>query len=403
MTTNVSEFDYSVNDLRMHGFGDHSFSDANLGETSISLTGSGSDTADRSNTNNTDNAWGLNHRQVPLALQQTKDNYGLVFVTRPQLNLTDANIRGVRKFSRLLTDNPKSIQRIVRCLLDPRLQYNVGADIEGGGGTDDYITQKIITCPLVDHRQVFVPFFTNNIVSMSGFPDLRAPTYSAKEGPYKEAYGFVDGPTDDYSEYDITMSLRNILGDPISALAFFWIHYQSKVHEGIDMRAYGDFVVNREIDYMTRIYRFVLDPSKRFIQRMACTGASYPYALNNGSFYDFDNSKPYNEASQSIQIPFKCYGAIYEDDMIIRSFNDAVSYFHQEMGEGNGLINKPNARTMVQIPVENLFIFNHRGYPWINPQTYEIEWYVSREYYDSKMNAYKRFGQSLMLGAGISI
>ncbi len=401
MTTNVSEFDFSLADLRMRGFGDHSFT--NLGETSISLPRVTDNSVDRSNTNNTDNAWGLNHRQVPLALQQTKDNYGLTFITRPQLNLSDANIRGVRKFSRLLTDNTKSVQRMVRCLLDPRLQYNSGQDIEGGGGGDDYITQKTITCPLVDHRQAFIPFFTNNIVSLSGFPDLRAPTYSAKEGPYKEAYGFVDGPTDDYSEYDVTFTLRNIEGDPISAMAYFWIHYQSKVHEGIDMRAYGDFIVNREIDYNTRIYRFVLDPTKRFIQRMCMTGASFPYALNNGAFYDFDNSKPYNEASQSIQIPFKCYGAVYEDDVIIRAFNDVVSYFHQEMGEGNSIINPPNSRTMIKVPVDHLFIFNHRGYPWINPNTYEIEWYVSREYYESKMRAYQGFAGSLMSGAGISI
>lgn len=400
MTTKISEFDFSLSDLRTRGFGDHSFT--NLGETSISLPSVTNNSVDRSNTNNTDNAWGINHRQVPLALQQSMDNYGLVFFTRPQLNLTDANIRGVRKFSRLLTDNTKSVQRMVRCLLDPRLQYNIGADSEGNGGEDDYITQKMIHCPLVDHRQAFIPFFTNNMVSLSGFPDLRAPTYSGKEGPYKEAYSFVDGPTDDYTEYDITATLRNIQGDPISALAYFWIHYQSKVHEGTDMRAYGDFIVNREIDYNTRIYRFVLDPSKRFIQRMACTGASYPYALNNGAFYDFDNSKPFNEASQSIQIPFKCLGAIYEDDIIIRSFNDVVSYFHTEMGSGNKIINKPNSATMIKVPVDQLFIFNHRGYPWINPDTYEIEWYVSREYYDSKMLAYQGFSRALANSAGMS-
>jgi hypothetical protein len=399
MTTKVTEFEYSLSDLKLTGFGNHSFTS----ETSITLPSLQSAPADRSNTNNTDNAWGINHRQVPLALQQSFDNHGLVFATRPQLNLSDANIRGVRKFSRLLTDNDKSIQRLVRCLLDPRLQYNIGQDSEGNMGGDSYLTQKAIHCPLVDFRQAFIPFFTNNVVAMNGFPDLRAPTYSAKEGPYKEAYGFVDGPTDDYSEYDTTMTLRNIQGDPISALAYFWIHYQSKVHEGIDMRAYGDFIVNREIDYNTRFYRFVLDPSKRFIQRMCMTGAAFPYALNMGAFYDFDSTKPYNEASQSIQIPFKCFGAVYEDDLIIRSFNDVVAYFHPEMGPGNNIINKPNERVMIKVPVEHLSVFNHRGYPWINPNTYEIEWYVSREYYDSKMASYRQFGSRLIGGLGIQI
>ena len=399
MTTEKS-FDLNISDLHLTGFGNHSYQRE---ETPISLTGEGNRISDRSNTNNTDNAWGINHRQVPLALQQTKDGYGLTFVTRPQLNLTDRNCRQDRLFARLLTSNDKSIQRMVRCLLDPRLQYNVEANSEGGMESEKGDPQSYIECPLVDMHQAFIPFFTNNLISLSGFPDLNSTTYSAKEGPYKEAYSFVDGPTINYTEYDVVANLRNIQGDPISALAFFWIHYSSIIFEGTKLYAYGDFIANREIDYQTRIYRFLLDPSKRFIQRMACSGASYPYALTMGSYYDFDSTKPYNEASQNIQIPFKCMGAIYEDDLIIRSFNDVVSYFHPEMKEDQeAIISKPTS-AMTKIPVDNLFIFNHRGYPWINPETYEIEWYVSTEYYESKLASYTGFARSLVSSMGINL
>ena len=394
MSNETSEYNFSLADLSNFNFGSHSFQSE---ESPISLPSSDAVRKDRSTSNNTDNAWGINHRQVPLALQQTKDHYGLTFFTRPQLNLTDINCKQDRKFSRLLTDNQMSVHRMTRCLLDPRLQHNLNEDAEGQ--TADGAVGAI-TCPLVDHRQAFIPFFSNNLISLSGFPDLRAPTYSAKEGPFKEAYSFVDGPTEDYSEYDITASFRNIQGDPISPLGFFWTHYQSKVHQGI-FNAYGDFIVNREIDYMTRIYRFVLDPSKRYIQRMACTGASYPYAQNLGSFYDVDISKPYNEASQTVQIPFKSLGAIYEDDLIIRSFNDVVSYFHPEMGGSDDRILCTPTDAMKKIPVEQLFIFNHRGYPWINPNTYEMEWYVSTEYYESKMRSFKDFTSSLSSSMGL--
>lgn len=397
MTTEISDYNFSINDLNLTGFGTHSFTPE---ERPISLPSDDRQRIDRAHSNNTDNAWGINHQQIPLALQQNKDHYGLTFFTRPQLNLTDANCRKDRKFSRLLTENNMSVQRIVRCMLDPRLQHNLNQDAEGQSNDDAFGHQSFITCPLVDKNQAFISFFSNNLVSLSGFPDLRAPTYSAKEGPYKEAYSFIDGTTEDYTEYDVTASFRNIQGDPIPNLAFFWTHWASKVHEGV-FTAYGDFIVNREIDYNTRIYRFILDPSKRFIQRMACTGASYPYALNNGSFYDVDVSKPYNDAAQNIQIPFKCIGAVYEDDLIIRSFNDVVSYFHPEMAEDDfKLISKPKS-SMVKIPVDKLFIFNHRGYPYINPNTYEIEWYVSKEYYESKMRSFDEFANSLVLGAGI--
>lgn len=392
MATNPTEYEFSLKDLSMTGFGSHSFKLEE--ETSISLSGQNETRVDRSSSNNTDNAWGINHQQIPLALQQNKDNYGITLITRPQLNLTDINCRQDRKFSRLLDTNTKSVNRIVRCLLDPRLAYNVQEDSEGGSDID-FGGQSVIECPLVDPRQAFIPFLTNNLISLSGFPDLRAPTYSGKEGPYKEAYSHIDGPTVDYTEYDVTGTWRNIVGDPISALAFNWIHYGSLVHEGV-LKAYGDFIVNREIDYMTRIYRFILDPTRRYIQRMACTGASYPYALNIGGYYDYDNSKPYNEASQNIQIPFKCLGAIYEDDIIVRSFNDVVSYFHPEMYTvDHHIVAKPNTDVMIKIPPEQLYIFNHRGYPHIDPYTYELQWWVSKEYYESKLASFSTFSQSL--------
>lgn len=399
MNTNVQEasFSFSAHDLNFTGFGNHSLQLEESGP--ISLPGDKEFKLDKTQSNNTDNAWGINHRMVPLALQLNKDCYGITFFTKPQLNLRDDNCRRDRKFSRLLTMNDKSIQRIVRCTLDPRLLFNTqrdaeGQDIEGS-------SQSTITCPLVDRKLAFIPFLTNNLVSLSGFPDLRVPTYSAKEGPYKEAYGFADGPTDDYTEYDVTASFRSLQGDPISNLAFFWEHYQSKVHEGV-MYAYGDFIISREIDYNTRIYRFVLDPSKRFIQRMGCSGASFPIALNNGSHMDFDITKPYNNSGEAIQIPFKCYGFIYEDDIIVRSFNDVVSYFNEDMcGDDLAMVSRPS-ENMVKIPFEHLSIFNHRGYPWINPSTYELEWYVSSAYYQSKIQSFNNFSSSLLNGLGIN-
>ena len=400
MTETTADFDFSLRDLRMTGFGNHSLQLETIDSGPISLPGDKDIKIDKVSSNNTDNAWGINHRQIPLALQQNKDCYGITFFTKPQLNLTSANCRKDRKFSRLLTANNKSIQRIVRCNLDPRLLFNINQDAEGQAIDED--GDSAITCPLVDRKLAFIPFLTNNLVSLSGFPDLRVPTYSAKEGPYKEAYGFADGPTDDYTEYDVVASFRSIQGDPISLLAFFWEHYQSKVHEGV-MYAYGDYAICREIDYNTRIYRFILDPSKRFIQRFGSTGVSFPVGLNYGSHFDFDISKPYNDTGDNIQIPFKSYGAIYEDDLLIRSFNDVVGYFNDDMCDDSlAMLSQPTDR-MIKIPFDHLTIFNHRGYPWINPRTYELEWYISKEYYQSKLASFNEFGKSLVTGAGIVI
>ena len=102
-----ASFSFSTQDLNFTGFGNHSLQLEESGP--ISLPGDKEYKLDKTQSNNTDNAWGINHRMIPLALQLNKDCYGITFFTKPQLNLRDDNCRRDRKFSRLLTMNDKSI------------------------------------------------------------------------------------------------------------------------------------------------------------------------------------------------------------------------------------------------------------------------------------------------------
>ena len=71
------------------------------------------------------NLYGINHQGVKGVLPDNHDSYGLVFFTRPLLNLTSNNLRNVRQLYSLLTNNAYSMQNYVRNMLDPRLMlYN---------------------------------------------------------------------------------------------------------------------------------------------------------------------------------------------------------------------------------------------------------------------------------------
>ena len=122
-----------------------------------------------------DSFYGLNHRQQPGAISINKDYFGLTFFTRPRLNLTTPNLRTIRQLTPLLTNEPASIQRIIRCLLDPEL------------------AKSGIVSPFVDAQQAFIPILTNNLLSINGWPDVIAPTHTSQEGVYKEAFSLVDG------------------------------------------------------------------------------------------------------------------------------------------------------------------------------------------------------------------
>lgn len=308
-----------------------------------------------------DSFFGINHRQTPNAIQVNKDNYGMVFFTRPKLNLTTENIRGVRLLAPLLTNQPASIQRIVRCLLSPDLQRG-----RGDGA--------VVNSPFVDPHQAFIPILTNHILSMSGWPDVVVPKRIIEEGMYKEAYGFVDGVSANYSAYNITANFRNIPGDPINALFFIWAHYMSLVYEGTIV-PFPEMIVQNEIDYMTRIYRLVLDPTKTKVQKIAACGAAWPEGPQMGAAFNFESDRPFNNSQDQISISFQAFGAMYQDDILIDEFNRTTQLFNV------GLEDRNRESLYKQVPLAALGLFNHRGYPRINPDNYDLEWWVDRDDY----------------------
>lgn len=313
-------------------------------------------------TANGDNYFGINHRQQPSPISINRDQFGLTFFTRPQLNFQTDNLRNHRKLAPLLTTKADSIPRIIRCLLDPRL----GSKYQ-------------IFSPFVDPQQAFIPLLTNNLLSMSGWPDIEVPIYQSPDGVYKETFGIVDGIVDNYSSYDITASFRNLPGDPITAMLLYWARYMSAVFEGI-LVPYPDFIIENEIDYQTRIYRLVLDYSRTKVQKIAACGAAIPWGVPIGAAFNFEADRPLNQSNDQVSTSFRCYGAQYQDDVLIKEFNDVVGLHNNDMWDqyrGNG---KDGA--MRKVPMAYLEVFNNKGYPRIDPRTYDLEWWISKEEYD---------------------
>ena len=311
--------------------------------------------------------YGINHRQTPGRVPINQDGYGLTLMTRPQLNMSTGNLRALRQFIPLLTVNETSIPRMIRKLLDPRLA-------SGDGKLD---------CPLMDDKCAFIPILSNHMLSSSGWPDPFVEVHTSKPGVYKETFSIVDGVVEQYHSFDISTTFRNMLGDPITALVYVWCLYMAAVFRG-DMVPYPDFIAYNEIDYNTRIYRLVLDRTKRFVQKIACTGAAFPKNVPLGQAFNFEHDHPINSANDQIGIQWQANGVCYQDPIVIYEFNKTVAIFNPDMSDASG-------RTSVQLlsPSE-LQLFNNRGYPRINPDTMEMEWYASIQDYNTVMSAFTR-------------
>jgi hypothetical protein len=326
------------------------------------------------------NLYGVNHRQTPTFVPSNKDMYGLTFFVRPQLNMQLDNIRNVRQFSPLTTTNVRSIQQFVKCTLDPRL-------MAGYRFSKDDMTPPI-ACPMVDRYNAFIPILTNNLNSISGWPDVTAPTYASKSGLYNESHAMVDGITRNYETFDIDASFRNTRGDPILYLFYVWLHYSSFVFEG-KLVPYLDMIAENEIDYNTRIYRLVLDKDRNKVTKIAATGASFPISVPTGSFFDFNADKPFNDQNKDITIRFKCMGVDYQDDITIKEFNQTTVIFNPMMSDAN------RESYMIRVEPALLQMFNNRGYPRINPNTYVLEWWVPKDLFTQRTNAFLNAGLTL--------
>jgi hypothetical protein len=310
--------------------------------------------------------YGINHRQTPSPIPINKDSYGLTFFTRPQLNMTLENLRADRKFNPLTTQEPASIQRIIRSTLDPRLHGDN------------------ITCPYVDPQMPFIPILTNHCTGVSGWMDQMLDTYTSKPGYYKEAFAMVDSTNDFYGVYDLTCTFRNMASDPITLLFQTWEAYQSNVFQGI-MMPYFDYIIHNRLDYCTRIWRLVLDSTKTYVQKIGCTGASFPTTNPLSKSFDYQIDAPLNLSNNDITIQFKSMGACYNDPILIDEFNKCSRIFNSSMRDD--LI----GTMMKKIPYSLLGVFNNRGYPRISPETHELEWYVTVSAYNAVLAAYEKF------------
>lgn len=304
---------------------------------------------------------GINHRGTPNRVPMNKDYYGLAFFTRPDMNMTTKNLMRDRRFKPLLTENAKSIPRAIRAYLNYRC--------------DEWLDQSH-TSPLVDNSNIFIPVLTNHLISMSGWPDIETPTYSSDAGVRGESIAMADGTVQLLGVRDMTLNFRNMPGSPIINLFKYWQLYMECVFGG-ELLPHSDNMVQNTKDYETRVYRIILDNTKRFVQDIASFCACFPVTTPYGARFNFESDTPINRANDQITINLRGSIVEYSDDILLHEFNNAVILGNSDMKDGN------REQSLVKVDGAYLHHFNYSGYPRINPGTFELEWWV----YTSEWNA----------------
>lgn len=311
--------------------------------------------------------YGINYRGFGNPIPMNKDQFGLTFFTRPKLNLSYDNISRVRAMTLMLSEKKESVPRAVRAWLDPI-----------GSSPLKEVTGRIIRegydCPLVDDYNPFLTILTNNLISISGWPDPEVDTYTSKPGLKKEEWSMVDGTYRIFNTFDVTATFKNIDSDPITWLFHTWCTYMTLVYEGVFSPRLEE-ILNNRIDYQTRIYRMTLDSTRTYVQKIAACGAAFPIATPLGAHFDYNNETPYNVDNDQISIPFRCIGVDYLDPITMHEFNELVMIRNINMRE-----DKRNKTFIKLLPSEKI-LFNYSGYPLINVDTNELEIWVRQDDY----------------------
>ncbi len=316
------------------------------------------------------------------------------FFTKPNCNLLPENIDSVPRLQYLSESDKNSTASMIRASLMPKT-FNNGRPGSAPG----------IRCNAVDDDYPFIPFLSTTLQSMSGWPDEVTEFFMAEPGMKKETFGWVDSPTDFFEDFTLTATFIAKRGHP-----HFWFfnaldQYAKHVGPGSGViHPHPESENEHEIDYMMNYYLLITDPTKKYLQMIARPGGGMIVEGNPSSAdFNFDRESVFNTENAQYTIPFKCFGMVCNEPETIDDFNGLVRSFKtsmfsvmyrpgikEEATNGIGLEENYRGSTlvgdMVYINDSVRGLFQWRGYPFINPNTSEIEWWVDKEIYDARLN-----------------
>lgn len=298
--------------------------------------------------------YGLDIQGAGTPAPTTQETFGLTFFTRPMLNLSYYNLRADRTLAIMDNDNPYTVARYVKSILDP-----IGND-------------ETNMCPLVDPLNPFIPILSNNLNSLAGWRDPITDYYQSPAGLKKEQWAMVDSTNKVFGTYELSATFRNVRGNFLYYLFHVWQTYMSLVYEGV-IDPYPHFVVKNTIDYQTRIWRLILDPTKTYVEEIISCNNAFPLSNPLGIRANKSENEHINREIDTINLSFLCQGANYFDPLQMYEFNNTVYAL-------NPLFAKKASRKKYfrMLNPAEYKIFSYRAYPRINTRTARLEWWVTK-------------------------
>lgn len=282
---------------------------------------------------------------------------GLIFITRPKLNLSTSSLKQDRILSTLNTRDPYSFPFSIRSYLDSKF------------ARDTLNAAEETLSPFVNSDVPFIIPVTNCHESSGGWPDFFVDTETSQGGFFGEDQTIARGSDFNARSYDFSITVRDFQGGYLMALFYYWVYYIAAQCRGL-VSAYPEDIYAQRLNYTCSIYRFVLDPSRQFITKWAKATGCFPKNVPLGDAFNVPSRENYIHSTQQFTIPFQVNHVSYMDPIIFQEFNAVVErWAGSSMSDSKtgSDVNANRSKTRVRAPI-NAFS-NFRGIPWIDRQS----------------------------------
>lgn len=241
-------------------------------------------------------------------MNSTAELSGLTFITRPKLNLSTSTIKQDAQLIMLNTTNPTSIAFYLRMLLDSKLSKS------------DVFSDFVKASPMFNMTNPWLVPAMNNLTDISGFPDPTMDVFTSEGGFMNEQISFPAGSDRCRRTFEIQMTFNDVQYGVLLAMFQFWFEWMALLNQGI-VTPYMEDMEQRKLPYTVSIYRFLFDPSRRYITRWAkCTGC-FPRAVPVGGVFNISQGEVFASSAAKFTVPFTCNVFEYNKPTIIQDFN----------------------------------------------------------------------------------
>lgn len=246
------------------------------------------------------------------------EGHGFTFITRPKLNLSTPSLRTDRILSLLDTVDPQTVAFTIRAMLDTKFKslYNIA----------------VSKSQYFNPNNPFISVLSNRLITLNGWPDPTLDVETSEGGFFSESITYPKGHDQLTRNYDLQATFSDIQGSVIHILFLIWCRWIGLATRG-RVTAYMEDIEARRMGFTSSIYRFVMDPSHRYITKWAKATGCFPRSVPTGAFFNYDANASNVDVAMNLSIPMTVAGKVeYMDPIILKEFNMLIEKFSPNIG-----------------------------------------------------------------------